>query len=181
LGNPTGLLIAKPNANPLFGRWQGSPQLCVDIQSIRRAFHCRELKPARVYGANTTTAAGFFRTIPETTVIRKLSEVGSLTVRIAYNLFTQKQGEKRKREGEGKRGADFWKLDENSKIPARATTNFHPQTGRRARCWSSRSRDFRGFATTRPKWRRKNGARTRRTWLGVLARTRLAIGCPRNL
>jgi predicted amidohydrolase YtcJ len=93
-GNPTGLLIAKPNANILYATLARGPKLPFDYQLNSTRHFMRELNRLGVTGA--IDAGGGFQNYPEDyEVIRKLSEAGELTVRIAYNLFTQKpKGEK---------------------------------------------------------------------------------------
>jgi hypothetical protein len=88
-GNPTGLLIAKPNANILYATLARGPKLPFDYQLNSTRHFMRELNRLGVTGA--IDAGGGFQNYPEDyEVIRNLSEAGELTVRIAYNLFTQK-------------------------------------------------------------------------------------------
>jgi predicted amidohydrolase YtcJ len=93
-GNPTGLLIAKPNANILYATLAGGPKLPFDYQVNSTRHFMRELNRLGVTGA-IDAGGGFQNYSEDYEVIRKLSEAGQLTVRIAYNLFTQKpKGEK---------------------------------------------------------------------------------------
>jgi predicted amidohydrolase YtcJ len=93
-GNPTGLLFAKPNAGILYATLAKGPKLPFDYQLNSTRHFMRELNRLGVTGA--IDAGGGFQNYPEDyEVIRKLSEAGQLTVRLAYNLFTQKpKGEK---------------------------------------------------------------------------------------
>jgi predicted amidohydrolase YtcJ len=93
-GNPTGLLVAKPNAGILYATLAKGPKLPFDYQLNSTRHFMRELNRLGVTGA--IDAGGGFQNYPEDyEVIRKLSEAGQLTVRLAYNLFTQKpKGEK---------------------------------------------------------------------------------------
>jgi predicted amidohydrolase YtcJ len=93
-GNPTGLLLAKPNAGILYATLAKGPKLPFDYQLNSTRHFMRELNRLGLTGA--IDAGGGFQNYPEDyEVIRKLSEAGQLTVRIAYNLFTQKpKGEK---------------------------------------------------------------------------------------
>jgi predicted amidohydrolase YtcJ len=93
-GNPTGLLLAKPNANILYATLAKGPKLPLEYQLNSTRHFMRELNRLGVTGA--IDAGGGFQNYPEDyEVIRKLGEAGQLTVRIAYNLFTQKpKGEK---------------------------------------------------------------------------------------
>jgi len=92
--NPTGLLIAKPNAGILYATLAKGPKLPVEYQLNSTRHFMRELNRLGVTGA--IDAGGGFQNYPEDyEVIQKLSEAGQLTVRLAYNLFTQKpKGEK---------------------------------------------------------------------------------------
>jgi predicted amidohydrolase YtcJ len=88
-GNPTGLLLAKPNANILYAALAMGPKLPFDYQINSTRHFMRELNRLGVTGA--IDAGGGFQNYPEDyAVIQKLSEEGNLTVRLAYNLFTQK-------------------------------------------------------------------------------------------
>jgi predicted amidohydrolase YtcJ len=93
-GNPTGLLLAKPNANILYATLAKGPKLPFDYQVNSTRHFMRELNRLGVTGA--IDAGGGFQNYPEDyAVIRKLSDEGLLTIRLAYNLFTQKpKGEK---------------------------------------------------------------------------------------
>jgi predicted amidohydrolase YtcJ len=93
-GNPTGLLLAKPNAAILYATLAKGPKLPFDYQLNSTRHFMRELNRLGVTGA--IDAGGGFQNYPEDyEVVRKLSETGQLTIRLAYNLFTQKpKGEK---------------------------------------------------------------------------------------
>src|SRR6516225_3286659 len=93
-GHPTGLLLAKPNAGILYATLARGPKLPFDYQLNSTRHFMRELNRLGVTGA--IDAGGGFQNYPEDyAVIEKLAEGGQLTVRIAYNLFTQKpKGEK---------------------------------------------------------------------------------------
>jgi len=93
-GNPTGLLLAKPNANILYATLAKGPKLPFDYQVNSTRHFMRELNRLGVTGA--IDAGGGFQNYPnDYAVIQKLSDEGQLTVRLAYNLFTQKpKGEK---------------------------------------------------------------------------------------
>src|SRR5713101_3397954 len=93
-GNPTGLLLAKPNANILFATLAKGPKLPFEYQVNSTRHFMRELNRLGVTGA--IDAGGGFQNYPDDyAVIRKLDEDRRLTIRLAYNLFTQKpKGEK---------------------------------------------------------------------------------------
>jgi hypothetical protein len=88
-GNPTGLLLAKPNASILYATLAKGPKLPFDYQLNSTRHFMRELNRLGVTGV--IDAGGGFQNYPEDyQVIEKLSSDGQLTVRLAYNLFTQK-------------------------------------------------------------------------------------------
>ncbi|MFK2875756.1 amidohydrolase [Rhodanobacter hydrolyticus] len=88
-GNPTGLLLAKPNAAILYATLAKGPKLPFDYQLNSTRHFMRELNRLGVTGA--IDAGGGSQNYPEDyAVIQKLSEDGQLTIRLAYNLFTQK-------------------------------------------------------------------------------------------
>ena len=88
-GNPTGLLLAKPNAGILYAALAKGPKLPFDYQLNSTRHFMRELNRLGVTGA--IDAGGGSQNYPEDyAVIEKLAAEGQLTVRIAYNLFTQK-------------------------------------------------------------------------------------------
>jgi len=88
-GNPTGLLLAKPNAAILYATLARGPKLPPEYQLNSTRHFMRELN--RLGITSTIDAGGGFQNYPEDyEVIQKLTDDGQLTVRIAYNLFTQK-------------------------------------------------------------------------------------------
>jgi predicted amidohydrolase YtcJ len=88
-GNPTGLLVAKPNAGILYATLARGPKLPFEYQLNSTRHFMRELNRLGVTGA--IDAGGGFQNYPEDyAVIQKLAEGSQLTVRLAYNLFTQK-------------------------------------------------------------------------------------------
>ncbi len=88
-GTPTGLLLAKPNAGILYATLAKGPKLPFDYQVNSTRHFMRELNRLGVTGA--IDAGGGFQNYPEDyAVIQKLADEGQLTIRLAYNLFTQK-------------------------------------------------------------------------------------------
>jgi predicted amidohydrolase YtcJ len=88
-GNPTGLLLAKPNAVILYATLAKGPKLPFDYQLNSTRHFMRELNRLGVTGA--IDAGGGNQNFPDDyDVIRKLHDDGQLTIRLAYNLFTQK-------------------------------------------------------------------------------------------
>ena len=93
-GNPTGLLIAKPNATILYATLAKGPKLPLEYQVNSTRHFMRELNRLGVTGV--IDAGGGFQNYPEDyEVIRKLADAGQITVRLAYNLFTQKPKEEK--------------------------------------------------------------------------------------
>src|SRR6202048_2482725 len=93
-GEPTGLLLAEPNAAILYATLAKGPKLPFEYQVNSTRHFMRELNRLGVTGA--IDAGGGFQNYPEDyAVIQKLAAEGQLTIRLAYNLFTQKpKGEK---------------------------------------------------------------------------------------
>ncbi len=93
-GVPVGLLIAKPNAAILYAALAKGPKLPFDYQVNSTRHFMRELNRLGVTGA--IDAGGGSQNYPDDyAVVRSLDEARQLTIRLAYNLFTQKpKGEK---------------------------------------------------------------------------------------
>jgi predicted amidohydrolase YtcJ len=88
-GNPTGLLIARPNATILYATLAKGPKLPPEYQMNSTRHFMRELN--RLGLTSIIDAGGGFQNYPEDyAVIEELHKRGEMTVRIAYNLFTQK-------------------------------------------------------------------------------------------
>jgi predicted amidohydrolase YtcJ len=88
-GEPTGLLIAQPNATILYSTLAKGPKLDPDIQLNSTRHFMRELN--RLGVTSVIDAGGGFQNYPEDyQIIEKLHADGQLTLRLAYNLFTQK-------------------------------------------------------------------------------------------
>lgn len=88
-GSPTGILIARPNAMILYATLAKGPKLAPEYQANSSRHFMRELNRLGVTSA--IDAGGGFQNYPEDyQVIEQLHKHGELTVRIAYNLFTQK-------------------------------------------------------------------------------------------
>lgn len=91
-GEPTGMLIAKPNAMILYATLAKGPKLPPEYQVNSTRQFMRELNRLGVTSA--IDAGGGFQNYPEDyEIIRELSAQNQLTIRIAYNLFTQKPKE----------------------------------------------------------------------------------------
>ncbi|WP_431061304.1 amidohydrolase [Pseudomonas abietaniphila] len=93
-GNPTGLLLAEPNAMILYATLAKGPKLPFDYQVNSTRHFMRELNRLGVTGV--IDAGGGFQNYPDDyAVIQKLDNDGQMTVRLAYNLFTQKPKEEK--------------------------------------------------------------------------------------
>ncbi len=115
-GNPTGLLIARPNATILYATLARGPKLPPEHQMNSTRHFMRELN--RLGLTSIIDAGGGFQNYPEDyAVIDELHRRGELTLRIAYNLFTQKPKQEKedfarwiKMTGPGK-GDDFYRCN----------------------------------------------------------------------
>src|SRR5260370_12943744 len=116
-GNPTGLLLAKPNAGILYATLAKGPKLPFEYQLNSTRHFMRELNRLGVTGA--VDARGGFQNYPEDYApVQKLADEGQLTIRLAYNLFTQKpKGEE----------DDFLNWTKNSKY--KPGTDYFPHHG----------------------------------------------------
>src|ERR1700754_679205 len=113
-GNPTGLLLAGPNAAILYATLGRGPKLPFEYQLNSTRHFMRELNRLGVTGA--IDAGGGSQNYPEDyAVIQQLADDGQLTIRLAYNLFTQKpQAEKEDflnwtRHSKYKQGDDYFR------------------------------------------------------------------------
>lgn len=90
-GNPTGLLLAYPSATILYAALAKGPKLAEQDQINSTQRFLREMN--RLGLTSAIDAGGGYQQYPENyTVINQLAEQQKLTVRIAYNLFTQRPG-----------------------------------------------------------------------------------------
>ncbi|GAT34883.1 hypothetical protein TSACC_23317 [Terrimicrobium sacchariphilum] len=90
-GNPTGMLIARPNAMILYATLAKGPKLPAEYQYNSTRHFMRELNRLGLTGV--CDAGGGFQNYPEDyEIIQQLHQRGEMTLRIAYNLFTQKPG-----------------------------------------------------------------------------------------
>ncbi len=87
-GHPTGLLIARPNALILYASLAKGPKLPPEYAANSTLHFMRELN--RLGITSVIDAGGGFQNYPEDyQVIDELHRDGAMTVRVAYNLFTQ--------------------------------------------------------------------------------------------
>jgi predicted amidohydrolase YtcJ len=88
-GNPTGMLIARPNATILYATLAKGPKLPTEYQANSSRQFMRELN--RLGVTSCIDAGGGYQNYPEDyQVIEDLHKRGEMTVRVAYNLFTQR-------------------------------------------------------------------------------------------
>lgn len=88
-GNPTGLLIARPNALILYATLAKGPKLPLEYQINSTRQFMRELNRLGVTSA--IDAGGGFQNYPDDyQVIEHLAREKQLSIRVAYNLFTQR-------------------------------------------------------------------------------------------
>ncbi|HET6328648.1 MAG TPA: amidohydrolase [Planctomycetaceae bacterium] len=88
-GNPTGLLVARPNAMILYTTLAKGPKLPLEQQMNSTRHFMRELN--RMGLTSAIDAGGGFQNYPvDYKVVEDLHQRGELTVRLAYNLFTQR-------------------------------------------------------------------------------------------
>ena len=91
-GNPTGLLIAEPNALILYSTIANAPKLSFEDQLNSTRHFMRELNRFGV--TSVADAGGGGQNYPDDyAVVNQLEKQGHLTLRIAYSLFAQKPGE----------------------------------------------------------------------------------------
>ncbi|MDA4114139.1 MAG: amidohydrolase family protein, partial [Thaumarchaeota archaeon] len=115
-GNPTGMLIAKPNATILYSTLGKAPKLGYADQVNSTTQYMRELN--RFGLTSLIDAGGGSQFYPQDySAVSNLARNGELNVRIAYNLFTQRpkheledyeQWTKMTRPGEGN---DFYRMN----------------------------------------------------------------------
>lgn len=90
-GNPTGMLLATPQAGILYGTIAKAPSLDAEQRLNGTRRFQAELNRFGLTGA--IDAAGGFQTYPDDyDAVRELARRGELTVRIAYNLMPQRPG-----------------------------------------------------------------------------------------
>jgi predicted amidohydrolase YtcJ len=87
-GTPTGMLIARPNASILYSTLAKGPVLGYEDQLISTRHFMRELN--RLGITSVIDAGGGFQNYPDDyKVIEDLHKRGQMTLRVAYNLYTQ--------------------------------------------------------------------------------------------
>lgn len=93
-GNPTGLLIARPNAGILYATVGKQPKLPPEHQMNSSRHFMRELN--RLGLTSLVDAGGGSQIYPDDyAIIEELHKRGEMTVRMAYNIFTQRPKEEK--------------------------------------------------------------------------------------
>ena len=88
-GSPAGLLIAKPNASILYATLAKGPKLSREDQLNSSRLFFRELNRFGI--TSVIDAGGGFQNYPDDYgIVDELHRNGELSLRLAYNLFTQK-------------------------------------------------------------------------------------------
>ena len=91
-GNPTGILVAKPNAFILYSTLANGPKLSREDQLNSSRLFFRELNRFGITSA--VDAGGGFQNYPDDyEVVNELHQMNQLSVRLAANLYPQKAGQ----------------------------------------------------------------------------------------
>src|SRR5579862_5373877 len=91
-GNPTGLLIARPNAYILYSTLFNGPKLSRPDQLNSSRLFFRELNRFGI--TSVVDAGGGFQNYPDDyEVVNELHQANQLTIRLAANLYPQKPGQ----------------------------------------------------------------------------------------
>ncbi len=90
-GRPTGLALARPNAQPLYALLDRAPKLSLEEQLTSTRHYFRALNALGLTSA-LDCAGGFLNYPDDYGVIAELNRRGEQTVRIGYQLFAQKPG-----------------------------------------------------------------------------------------
>ena len=88
-GNPTGLAMARPNAQPLYALLDMAPKLDFEQQILSTKHYFRALNGLGLTSA-LDCAGGFLNYPDDYGVISELNRRGEQTVRIGYQLFAQR-------------------------------------------------------------------------------------------
>jgi predicted amidohydrolase YtcJ len=115
-GNPTGLLIARPSAKILYDTLAKGPKLAPEDQINSTRLFMREMN--RLGITSCIDAGGGYQNYPDDyKVINDLAKAGELTVRIAYNLFTQRPKQEKEdfakwvKTAKAGEGDDFYRMN----------------------------------------------------------------------
>ena len=90
-GNPTGTLLAQPNAWLLYSTLSGGPRLSREEAEVSTRHFMSELNRFAI--TSVIDAAGGFQNFPDDYgIIQQLAASGQMSVRISYNLYPQQAG-----------------------------------------------------------------------------------------
>jgi hypothetical protein len=151
-GNPTGLLIARPNAGILYATVGKQPKLPPEHQMNSSRHFMRELN--RLGLTSLADAGGGSQIYPDDyAIIEELHRRGELTVRMAYNIFTQKPKEEKedflrcmKLTAPGK-GDDFYRCNGAGEMLAYSAADFEDFMEPRPDLPSNLERDLKGVVS----------------------------------
>jgi predicted amidohydrolase YtcJ len=128
-GNPTGLLLANPNAGILYATLAKGPKLPVEYQLNSTRHFMRDLN--RLGVTSVIDAGGGFQNYPEDyAVVEQLHRDRQMTVRIAYNLFTQKPKEEKEdflrwtKQAKYQQGDDYFRLNGGGEMLVFSAADF---------------------------------------------------------
>jgi predicted amidohydrolase YtcJ len=128
-GNPTGLLLASPNAGILYATLAKGPKLPFDYQLNSTRHFMRDLN--RLGVTSVIDAGGGFQNYPDDyAVIERLHQDGQMTLRIAYNLFTQKAKEEKEdflrwtAQAKYQQGDDYFRLNGGGEMLVFSAADF---------------------------------------------------------
>jgi len=128
-GEPTGLLLAEPNAFVLYNTLNQAPKLAPEDQINSTLHFMREEN--RLGVTSVGDAGGGFQNYPDDyAIIDQLAREGRLTLRIAYNLFPQKAKQELAdfqrwaRMGRPGDGSDMYKLNGAGEMLAFSAADF---------------------------------------------------------
>jgi predicted amidohydrolase YtcJ len=128
-GTPTGLLLARPNATILYATLAKGPKLPPEYQLNSTRLFMRELN--RLGVTSVIDAGGGFQNYPDDyAIIQKLADAGELTLRIAYNLFTQKPAQEKTdflnwtSQAKYQQGNDYFRLNGGGEMLVYSAADF---------------------------------------------------------
>jgi predicted amidohydrolase YtcJ len=128
-GNPTGILIAKPNSYILYSSIFKGPKLSREDQPNSTRLFFRELNSFGI--TSVVDAGGGFQNYPDDyEVVNELHQANQLTLRLAANLYPQKPGQgladfqrwtKMTKPGEGD---DFYRVNGGGELLVASASDF---------------------------------------------------------
>jgi len=151
-GNPTGLLIARPNAGILYATVGKQPKLPPEQQTNSSRHFMRELN--RLGLTSLVDAGGGSQIYPDDyAIIEELHKRGEMTVRMAYNIFTQKPKQEKedflrcmKLTGPGK-GDDYYRCNGAGEMLVYSAADFEDFLEPRPDLPSNLEKDLKGVVS----------------------------------